>query len=245
VSRLLTLALVALALLPGAARAQALSAALSSDLIGITTGFTGGRLVLFGAIDGPGDIIAVVRGPNHDVVVRRKGHVAGIWLNTRRVTFAKVPSYYAVFSSKPLDKLVSPAVLALEHIGLANLRLDPEERRSPEETAVFRAALTAAKEREGLYSEKVREVRFPSERLFRADIEVPANLPIGTYSVEVLLVRKQAVAAAETLSFDVSQIGVDATINDFAERWSWLYGIVAVFGAGMAGWLASLPFRNA
>jgi uncharacterized protein (TIGR02186 family) len=232
-------------LLPAGARAQALSASLSSDLIGITTGFTGGGLVLFGATDGPGDIIVVVRGPDHDVVVRRKARVAGIWLNTRRTTFLRAPGYYAVFSSHPLDKVVPAAVLAQEHVGLANLRLATLERRTPEETEIFRSALFAAQQRDGLYASAVREVHFLGERLFRADIDVPANLPIGTYSVEVLLVRKQAIAAAETLSFDVSQIGVDAAINDFATRWAWLYGAIAVLGAGMAGWLASLPFRNA
>ena len=38
------------------ARAEALVADLTSHLIAITTGFTGASVVLFGAIDGPGDV---------------------------------------------------------------------------------------------------------------------------------------------------------------------------------------------
>ena len=38
---------------------------------------------------------------------------------------------------------------------------------------------------------------------------------------------------------------IDAEVNDFADRQALLYGIIAVVGAAMAGWLASLPFRNA
>jgi succinyl-CoA synthetase beta subunit len=36
-----------------------------------------------------------------------------------------------------------------------------------------------------------------------------------------------------------------AEVNEFANRWALLYGIIAVIGAAGAGWLASLPFRNA
>ena len=43
----------------------------------------------------------------------------------------------------------------------------------------------------------------------------------------------------------VSKVGVDATVSEFARRWSLAYGAIAVVTAVMAGWLASLPFRNA
>src|SRR5271163_5213469 len=78
-----------------AARAEGLVADLSSHLIAITSGFTGTSVVLFGATDGPGDVIAVVRGPERGMTVWRKGKVAGIWVNAEAVTFAGVPSFYA------------------------------------------------------------------------------------------------------------------------------------------------------
>ena len=48
---------------PAAARAEGLVADLTSHLIAITTGFTGASVVLFGATDGPGNVIVAVRGP--------------------------------------------------------------------------------------------------------------------------------------------------------------------------------------
>src|ERR1700724_3696361 len=69
------------------ARAQALVADLTSHLIAITTGFTGASVVLFGATDGPGDVIVAVRGPEREMTVRRKRRVAGIWANTEQGTF--------------------------------------------------------------------------------------------------------------------------------------------------------------
>jgi uncharacterized protein (TIGR02186 family) len=218
---------------------------LSSDLIAITTGFTGTNLVLFGATDGPGDIIIVVRGPKQDIVVRRKSHVAGMWVNTRRLTFAGVPSYYALFSNRPLDEIVSPVTQKLEHLGLDNLRLDTVQPRSPEEIASFRSALFDAQRRRGLYAAADGKVRFLDQRLFRADIPFPADVSIGTYFVDVYLVRDHIVVAGLQRPFQVQQVGVDAAVNEFAARQALLYGIIAVLGAGLAGWLATLPFRHA
>ena len=47
---------------------------------------------MFGAVEGEGDILVVVRGPRSEAVVRRKSQVFGIWLNTKSVTFDNVPS---------------------------------------------------------------------------------------------------------------------------------------------------------
>ena len=64
-------ALLALALPIGQARAQALVADLSDHFIAITTGFVGADVLLFGAIEGDGDVVVVLRGPSGKEVVRR------------------------------------------------------------------------------------------------------------------------------------------------------------------------------
>jgi uncharacterized protein (TIGR02186 family) len=242
----LALAFMGAATLAVPARAEPLVADLTSHLVAITTGFTGTDVVLFGATDGPGDVIVVVRGPERDIVVRRKSRVAGIWVNTRRMTFVSVPTYYAVYSSRPLDAIAPPAMQALHQIGLANLRLPPKEQgRSPADIAAFRGALIGEQQREGRYGEASGKVNFLGDRLFRATISFPANVPTGTYLVEVFLVRDKGVVSGQTTPLVVSQVGVDAEINEFADRSALLYGVIAVTGAAMAGWLASLPFRNA
>ena len=81
-------------------RAQPLSADLSDHLIGITTGFTGTEVVLFGAVDGPGDVYVVVTGPPETVTVRRKARIAGIWINRDSIAFPQVPSFYAIATSR-------------------------------------------------------------------------------------------------------------------------------------------------
>jgi len=248
-SRVPFLAIAALVwALAGPVRAeQPLLADLTSHLIAITTGFTGTSVVLFGTIDGPGDIVAIVRGPEQDVVLRQKRHLAGIWINVRSVVFASVPSYYAVFSNRVLDEIASPATQGLHQIGVGNIRLEARDPAShtAAEIATFRQALLDAQRREGLYAERPGSVSFLGDRLFRATIDFPANVPTGTYLVEVLLVRNGAVVTGQTTPLVVSEIGLNADLNEFALRDALLYGLAAVAGAVLLGWLASLPFRHA
>ena len=244
-SRRLPLMLCFIVLAAPARAAEPLIADLTSHLVAITTGFTGTNVVLFGATDGPGDVVVVVRGPDHDVVVRRKSRVGGIWMNKRQITFQSVPSYYAILSSKPLDDILPPGVQSFHQIGLSYLRMGVIEKRSPEDIAEFRAALLRQEQRESLFASAIGRVNFLGDRLFHATLSFPANVPTGTYRLEVFLVRNGQVVSGQTSPLVVSQVGIDAEVNDFANRRALLYGFVAVIGAAMAGWLASLPFRNA
>ena len=240
---LLAIALFAAAL-PARAE-QPLLADLTGHLIAITAGFTGSSVVLFGATDGPGDIIAIVRGPERDSVVWQKRHLAGLWINGPNVTFANVPSYYAVFSNRRLDDIVPPNAQTVSQIGIANLRIDPRDPRTKQdETATFRAALIDAQTRANLFAEYPGSVTFLGDRLFRATLDFPANVPTGNYLVEVLLIRNGRVVSGQTTPLVIAQSGIGADVSDFAENNAALYGFAAVLGAALLGWLASLPFRN-
>jgi uncharacterized protein (TIGR02186 family) len=235
---------LALALTAGPAQGDEVVADLSSHLIAITSGFTGTSVVLFGAIDGPGDVIAVVRGPEREMTVWRKGKVAGIWVNAEAVTFAGVPSFYAVVASRPLDEALLPGAAALHHIGIANLKLETKAQMSGDHAKRFGAALIAEQERVGLISAEIGKIAFLGERLFRASIAFPANVPTGAYLVEVFLVRDRDVVGGQTTPLLVEKVGVDAAVFDFARREPAPYGAIAVLTALVAGWLASLPFRG-
>lgn len=237
------LALVALAA-PGAVNGQSLIADLSSHLVAITTGFVGTQVLLFGAVEGSGDVVMVVRGPDEEVVVRRRGQVAGIYVNRKRMTFTRVPSFYLLAASRELDKIAPAAERARQEIGTEFLRLPPAAQYDPAQVAEFRAALIRAKENEGLYSRNVAHISFLGARLFRANVYFPSNVPVGTYQVQVYLFKDGAVAGAQTTPLVISKIGASAEIFDFAHRHTISYGLVAVLVALSAGWLAGAIFRR-
>ena len=215
----------------------------SNYRVNITTGFTGTDVVYFGAKSGPGDIVVVVRGPNFNYSVRRKQRVAGIWINTDKVSFGDVPSFYAVASSSPLDELLPRNLRMQQGIGLDTFSLPTLGKERETDIDAFRAALLRIKQQAGLYESEVGKVKILSDWLFSTKVHFPANVPTGAYTVAVMLVRDHDVVSAQTVQLVVSKSGADATVFEMAHIQSAAYGLVAIVGALLAGWAAHLVFR--
>ncbi|GIL39234.1 TIGR02186 family protein [Roseiterribacter gracilis] len=226
------------------ARAQQLVADLSSHLVAITTGFTGADLVLFGAIDAPGDLVVIVRGPPSEVVIRRKERTVGLWLNRSAVTFKDVPGFYEVASSKPLAEIASAEQRARYGIGTDQLRFETSKKREELFVAPYRAALIAARQQSGLFPAEPRQTQFLGPRLFRTTIAFPANVPTGLYQVEVLLFNNGAVVSAQSTPLVVSRIGFSAEIFSFSQQHAATYAACALAFAVAAGWAAAAAFRK-
>lgn len=243
--------LLALALIGGDTRAQGLVADLSDHLIAISTAFTGREVVLFGALDGPGEVAVVVMGPEESMVVRRKDRTLGLWVNAASMEFTRVPSYYAVATSVPLDRLADATTLARHRIGLGNLRLDPADPADAgtDNYVEFRDALIRTKQTEGLYSaggegSDTNAIARLGPQLFRTNIYFPANVPTGQYTVSVFLFREGQMVSAQTTPLFVNKIGVGARVFTFAQTQAAAYGGIAILMAVAAGWLAGVVFRR-
>ncbi len=227
-----------------AARGQTLTADLSSHVIGITTGFVGANLVLFGSTDRPGDIAVVVRGPPAEITVRRKQQILGVWVNGGSAVFHDAPGFYAVAATRPLSEIADSALLARHNIGLGNIKLQPVAAMPDGDLAAFRAALVDNEERADLYRKDIGHVTFLGEHLFRADMAFPANVPTGNYSVEVDLFSGGELIGAQTTTLIVSRIGFSNGVFTIAHRHAVLYGLGALAFAVAAGWAASVAFRR-
>ncbi len=245
VIKVAALALIATAALAASqARAQYLVADLSERRITITLGFVGAKVLLFGATDGEGDVAVVVRGPAQSVVVRSKDQFAGVWVNRTSMRFEAVPAFYRVATSRPLGQLAAPAVLSRHEIGVDYLHLKTTDKASEQATSGFREALIRIRQRDGLYGTSPSPVAFLDKRLFRTTVDFPATVTPGAYSVEVFLIRDGEVVNAQRWPLFISKEGVSAEIFDAAHEFPALYGIVAVFCALVAGWLAAAVFRR-
>lgn len=248
--RLIILALACVPLLAVPARAQEhqrqpLVADLSRHLVAITTGFAGTDVLLFGATDEPGDVVLVVRGPNRDEIVRRKERLGGvIWANGASVTLHDVPAFYRVAANRPLEDILSLPARERHQIGADVLDLRMSSSVAPEERDAFREALVRLKADRELYSYGDGAINMLANRLFRTELHFPANVPTGTYMVEVYLVRDGSVVSAEITPLIISKVGIGADVFQFAHQQSALYGIAAIIIAVFAGWLAGVAFRK-
>ncbi|MGB5092492.1 MAG: TIGR02186 family protein [Parvibaculum sp.] len=257
------LLLSGMAMIGGAdmARADQLVSDLSEHQIAIRSNFTGTQILLFGAVEAntPGeraldrDIIVVVTGPSHGMRVRRKEPVAGIWVNHDSVTFPNVPGYYAIAATRPLEVTLTPEVLAKQKIGLDNVdvgvpsasSMDGQQKiLTPEEEQIFWKALLRNKAREGLYLNDPGGVTFLGQTLFRATVEIPANVPVGLYTAKVYLVRGGEVIDTISSPLYIDKRGLERLLYRLAHTSPLLYGLFAVLAAGLAGWLASAIMRR-
>jgi len=227
------------------ARATALVADLSSYLVAVTTGFEGANLMLFGAIDGPGDVVVVLRGPETVQTVFRKSQVAGIWMNTDSVTFHGVPAFYQVASNRPLDEVAGPDVRQRLELGVDNIRMSlPSARASGPAADAWRDGLVRAKVRRGLFARTPSVVRVMGGQLFRTEFYLPDNVPTGLYRADVYLLRDGALVAAQTTPLSISKVGFEADLSDYAHHHGAIYGAGAIALALFAGWLAYLVFAR-
>jgi uncharacterized protein (TIGR02186 family) len=220
--------------------------------IEIAYSFTGAELLLFGAIlypggrlprgEAPTDIVVVVKGPTQPVLVREKKKVAGIWVNAEHQRYSSVPSFYALASSRPIERIVDERTRAIYELGLDSLQLSPGSNSAITVEQGFQRGLVDLKRRAGLYLEAPHAVEISEGVLYRARLTIPARVPVGRFTAETFLIRDGRVLAAAVREIDIRKSGFERFVARAAERRSILYGLAAVVlsvGLGLAaGWIA-------
>lgn len=244
------------AALAGAARADQLVTDLSEHQVAIRSNFTGTQILLFGAVEAltPGrrgvnrDVVVVVQGPVRPVMVRRKERVGGVWVNHDSVTYPNVPGYYAIASTRPLEVTAPPETLKALRIGIENIAPGAATARAidgtvqilaPDEELAFWKALIRNKRRDGLYINVPGGVTFLGQTLFRATVDIPANVPVGLYTAKVYLLQEGEIIDTISSPLYIDKRGVERFIFRMAHSDPLLYGLIAVLVAALAGWLAS------
>lgn len=226
---------------------------ISQSRIDIVYSFKGAELLVFGAIqyangvvpDAAPGLAVVMRGPAEPVTVRKKARVAGIWINTRSARFESAPGFYVVATSAPLAKLVDERTASIWEIGVDRLQLSPTGNATPVEVAEFERGLIDLRRRAGLYAEHVGAVGISQNILYRARIALPSNVPVGSYSAQIFLIRGGEVIAQSTSPIEIDKSGFERWVYVAAHQNGLAYGLAAVVLALLAGWLAGAIVRRA
>lgn len=239
------LALICLVLL-GGARDPILVPEISQHQVEVRQGFTGTELLLFGAILDPAgtragrdyDIVVVLKGPTRSITVREKQKYAGIWVNAASAEFRSAPAFYAVASSRPIDRIVDARTAAIYELGLPFVQLSPIGTIDPQEQVRFAAGLAALMADDALYQEDPKGVRVNEQVLYQARIRLPSNVQTGTYTAETFAITRGRVVASAVSRVEVSKAGFEKGIADFAEQRGLIYGLLVVLVSVGMGWLA-------
>ena len=108
----------------------------------------------------------------------------------------------------------------------------------------YSEALKRIREFKGLYNQSVGTVQFVSPTLFRADLQLPADLPTGTHTARAYLFRSGVFIRESSEPLYVRKSGFESFIDRMATEYGVLYGMAAVLLAIFTGWFGRLVFKR-
>ncbi len=230
-----TLTLLALlACLPAHAAGDTLVTGLNTEQVQITARFTGEQVLIFGALSRRGNVVVKVTSPDETVDLSRKVQVGPFWLTGGKVTVKHTPGIFALFSSAPLDKMLSPAALEANGLSFTAALSRAKVDKVPDDLGDWHEALLQLKRSKGYYIADDKGVSLTDGRLFATRVSLPANLPLGRYRLDTYLVSGGKVIAHQQRSFDVSEVKLEGWVSRVAYGHSWLFGVgftlLAMFG---------------
>ncbi|HPE24581.1 TIGR02186 family protein [Albidovulum sp.] len=236
--------------LPAAAQEEVVSG-LSQDRISITANFEGSDLLVYGAVKreepipdtGLLQVIITVEGPSGPIIVRRKSRQFGIWVNTSSVEVDDAPSFYAVAATAPLEYVLSQTEDLRHKISVPQKIRSVGAPQDVMDSPAFTDALIRIRQREGLYASAESGTHLKEQTLFSATFDLPANLVEGNYTTRIYLLRNREVIAQSQSAIYVRKVGIERWLYTLARDHPALYGALALFLAGLAGWAASEAFR--
>jgi uncharacterized protein (TIGR02186 family) len=224
---------------------------LSQNRVQITTNFDGSDILIYGAVkrDSPPpegarlEVIVTVEGPSQPLVLRRKEKVAGIWINRSSVMIDSAPSFYAVTTTGPLAQILSNTEDLRYRISLPQairaVGISDEAANAPD----FVEALQRIRRDENRYRMATGRVQLLQETLFRADVDLPANLSDGSYKVRLFILRGGKVLDHQDRYIAVRKAGMERDLFNLAHEQPFIYGMISLLLAAFAGWAASAGFR--
>ena len=250
------LAIAAIAATTSIAHAEKLIVSVSNHRVTVTPNYSGEELVLFGSVERDAkslpehtdyDIVVTVSGPRADMVTRRKERKLGIWVNTDSREFVQVPVYLGIFSNRPIEAIAPSDVQRRQQLGLDNVLLPQRIGHDIANVVAsdpFRIAFMRLRAENELYREQSGAVTFLTPTLFRTGIPLPAEVPTGTYSVDIKLLAGGVLIARTETAFEIVKVGFEQFIANSARHHGFLYGLATALMALMTGWLASVVFRR-
>lgn len=245
--------------LAAAAEPETVEADISTRSVAVTSAFSGTEIVIFGAIDNSRqedhrkplyDVVIVVEGTHEPLISRRKSWVGGIWINTKSVRFEDVPSYYTIYSTRPIEEIAPRRTLRENAIGFDHVVMRPSAELleeigvGPNQLAEFKDAVVRLKRKEGLYKEVGDGVEFIGKSLFRSTVQLPANVPVGPLATRIYLFRDGQLLTSSETKVTMRREGLEKLMHGFAFQQPFLYGVFAVFMAVISGLLASAIFSR-
>lgn len=239
-NRLIIFCFFIFCILVSEAEAEFMIADVSTQTLIKGVDFIGREISVSGICDDNNAVIAIIQGPLKSYKVWEKNKSFGIWSNHSAYLFKNIPSYFFVAES-------NGSILNLSHNCLKDLGVQIERPFLPilsYSKPRFYEQLINIKQKNKLYQSQVAEIEKIGKEIFRFKAYLPKEAPMGKYQIKIYTVQDYKVKQGASINFDIQNIGIDQTITNFASKYSFQYGIIAIFMAIIIGFLVSFLFRK-
>jgi uncharacterized protein (TIGR02186 family) len=241
---LLILGLICMAVWLSGAAAADIQMTVTPDQVLKGATYNGQQIQVTGTLPAEASVIIRVTGQVEHRKLKKKGRALGIlWMNQGAVEIADVPSVFLFYPPEGWKGLKTAAGLGLDAVRDA-ARIESEG----EEDATLFDEFVKLKQKSGLYGTFPGLVEYGaqdgSEKTFQCTLSMPSALPTGTYQLEAVAVKDDAVVARTTLEMQAMETGMPAFISSLAFDHGTLYGVLAVLIAVIAGLLTGVLFKG-
>jgi uncharacterized protein (TIGR02186 family) len=219
----------------------------------ITIGFFyhGSTVSVKGESDPGVDLVIKVTSPEGHQVLKQKGKVGGLlWMNVGQLKFEQTPNFYAVYSTKKLDEILSREEQEKYVIGYPALgkHIEVTPVANEEEKAKWFDEFVKYKEESRVYASSFGKIETKVNAQGQQEYFILTDWPYqaapGDYQVTVYAVKKGKVVEQAESKVNVEQIGVVKTLATMAKNSAAFYGLLSIGIALGAGFGVGLVFRK-
>ena len=246
--------------------AEAAELTVSPEIVAVGINFGGAEVAVNGRAPRDSQVIVKVCTEPSTVKLSKKGRVMGIfWMTTERAVVENMPSFYAVYSSQPVDTLLAKEEqirlgVDAECTGImrqATVTADSPDREpllgAPSQEYI--SALRDIYIKKGTYSPCVSCHRTASAAampqsgpggpehgaivlsndMWQLRLMLPADTPLGRYEITAYYVAGSRVVSTESAAFTVQKSGLVELLSNMATQNAPAYGAISLLVVVVVG----------
>jgi uncharacterized protein (TIGR02186 family) len=220
-----------------------LTAKANHDHISIDFFYHGSSVSVKGESDRGVDLVIKFVSPEGHQILKQKGKVGGVlWMNVGQLKFENTPNFYAVYSTKNLDDILSKDEQEKHLLGYSALEKHIEviPVKNEEEKAHWFEEFVKFKESANVYRSSSGKITTTATADGKQEYYILTDWPYqaapGDYLVSVYAVKNGKVIEKAETRVNVEQIGLVKTLATMARNNAAFYGILSIgiaLGAGV------------
>ena len=156
-----------------------------------------------------------------------------------------IPGLYYLLWSRPITEIVAEDEQQKYGLHLRNALISAQlDSHDTADMGDWQSALIRLKQSKGLFRKLPDAVKLLRNRLFSANIQLPASIPLGTYHVDIYLIQNHHVISHQTQHLDVNEVRLERWVANAVDAHSWLFGIAFTIFALVLGLTLGMALRR-